>query len=415
MRIRPAITFIGLVLVTGCAAEEPQRQPLPEPRPDRALVSWSETVCTQAKALDDLREGTDSPGYAGWVRSEVSTVLTRLDALEDSGIRQADDYVGALVRDLERLRDELSAETSGELAPSRIVELLDGIGRQEPELVALAERTKDLAPSMHLAPGCPPPDQPPTMDTLASRDLVNWANTMCRARAVLAGVPSPDDDVLKHPRFAAFEDSVLASYLGSVSGELGGVGEPVAGLPDIGVPAADTYRSTLLSALREAERTLPRAESPLDYYDLPLDRLRARAREVAETVSAIEPRDPDLGEVVREDPALSAAHDLAPNCEPPGAPSTSPTPLPAAEDGTDVAACEDGECRIEVSTPVDIPVRDAVFTATVSKGTVWLADDSGLIRLTGAGTGRFGRDDLTVTFSVIASSSTAAVLDVTTE
>ncbi|EHR61086.1 hypothetical protein [Saccharomonospora cyanea] len=420
MRIHPAVAFVCVVLVAGCATGEAPRQHPEKPRPDRALVSWAETVCTQAKTLDGLRSHADSPYYAMQVESEVSGVLAEFSALEDSGVRQADDYVAALVRDLERLRDELSADGDGNSPDSpeesRVTELVEGLGLQEPRVAALAERSKELAPSVHLAPGCAPLERPPAMSTLATRDLVLWADTMCRTHTSVTTMPGPGDELFEHPRFAPFEQSDLASYLSSVPGRVEVLVEPVAGLRDTGVPVADAYRSRLLSALREARESLPHAASPLDYYDLSVEELRARTREVADTVAAIAPRDPDLPGVARRDPALSAAYDLAPHCEPPEAPaSASTTTLPAAENGTDVDACEDGTCQIEVSAPVDVTVNGTRFTVAVSDRTVWISSGSGLIRLTGSGTGRFGGEGSTVVFSVAASTDTTAVLDVSTE
>ncbi len=87
MRIHPAVAFVGVVLVAGCATGEAPRQPPEEPRPDRALVSWAETVCTQAKTLDGLRSHADSPYYATQVESEVAGVLAEFSTLEDSGVR----------------------------------------------------------------------------------------------------------------------------------------------------------------------------------------------------------------------------------------------------------------------------------------------------------------------------------------
>ncbi|PXY36234.1 hypothetical protein [Prauserella flavalba] len=412
MRTRPAAALAAaLLLAAGCSTGG-QPTAAPElPEPSRELVAWADTVCTNVELVDGLRSHAGSGYYTSAVTTDVVAALESLKTLEASGIKQADSYVGGLVKALERLRDELPAE---EADPARITALVGEVGKQQPALRRLAARTRALAPSYHLAPGCGPLKRPPESDTRATRALVTWANTLCEGVSSIAELPAPGDELLKHPSFAQFESMELSSYLTSVPGQLSSIVDPIAGLKDTRIAQADTYRDELVGALRDAGSRLPGDVSTLDLYDVPLAQLRERANQAAATVAALEPKGEELPGLARRHPALADAYHLAPRCEAePPAPATTTT-LPKAKNGTNVAACQGGTCQIEVSEPKDVTVRGNVFTIAVSDGTVWMASGSGLIRLMGAGTAQFGVSGATVVFEVVASTDAAAVLDVST-
>lgn len=417
MRIRPAAMFaVGLLLVAGCSTGRQAEPARPEaPPPTRALVTWSETVCSNLSTVDSLREKHASTYYAMQVASDVDTVLASLRDLEPSRVKPADDYVTTLTRRLERLREQLPQDgTAPPPDPRRVTELIEGLGKQQPELARLAARTRSLAPSYHLAPSCNPLKPRPELSTAATRPLVRWADTMCEVLTSVRTVPEPGDELLKHPSFARFESMELSSYLTSVPSQVRSLGQPLTELPRTGIAEADAYRSALRTAIDAAAARLPEdsATMAFDLYDLPIEQLRARAREMAGVVTAIRPPGPDLSALARKHPALAASYDLAPTCEPADVTPSRAENLPQARNGTDVAACRGGTCQIEVSAPVDVTVRGTVFTIAVSDGTVWIAGGSGLIRLSGAGTAQFGTGGVRVTFSVAEMTDTAAVLDV---
>lgn len=418
MPTRPAAALlVGLLLVAGCSAtEQPPRTPQDRP-PSRTLVAWSDAVCANVKVVDELRSHAGSSYYATQVATQVNSVLAALDGLEPSGIRQADAYVTGLTRNLERLTDQLpEGDARDQLPAARVTALVDRVGRQRPALARLAAGSRALRASYQLAPACGPLPRPPALATNATRDLVRWADTLCATTQSIAELPEPGDELLKDPRFAQFESMELANYLSAVASDVESLTEPLVGLPRTRIAEADAYRSELLSGLRKARARLPREAPMLSPHDIGLQQLRARARQAARTVVAAVPAGPGLPDLARRHPALADAYDLAPRCEPRDAPSSAPstTTLPPARDGRKVAACQDGGCQITVSAPVDVTVRGNRFTTAVSEGTVWIVNGSGLIRLSGAGTGRFGTGDTTVVFSVTATTETAAVLDVST-
>ncbi|PXY29165.1 hypothetical protein BAY59_16260 [Prauserella coralliicola] len=416
MRTRPAVVLAaGLLLVAGCSTGG-QPSAAPElPAPSKELVAWADTVCTSVKLVDGLRSHADSGYYASAVTTDVVAALETLDVLQPSGIKQADSYVGGLVKALERLRDQLpTGEEGQQVDAARITALVDEVGKQKPALSRLAGRTRALGPSYHLAPRCAPLKRPPESATRATRALVTWADTMCEGVSSIETLPAAGDELLKHPRFAQFEDMELSSYLTSVHSQVASIVDPLAGLEETRVAEVDAYRDELVGALRDAASRLPRQTSALDLHDVPLGQLRERASQAAATVSALEPKARELPDLARRHPALADAYHLAPHCDDePSTPATTTT-LPKAENGTDFAACQGGTCQIEVSGPKDVTVRGNVFTIAVSDGTVWLASGSGLIRLTGPGTAQFGAAGATVVFEVVASTDTAAVLDVST-
>jgi hypothetical protein len=412
--MRRVVAVTGLLLsLSACTSAEtpPRAAPPSEPEPDRALVAWADSVCTQVASLVGLitEAGKEIEPYH--VSSVVGEALATLSELDPSGIASADAYVEALTGRLERLRDDLPDDGEGSAA-SRVGEKLTDLGPQEPELVALTETTPELAVSVHLAPGCSPLDPPPSMSTEATRALMEWANTMCVTLTTLTDQPDPIDPLFEDSRFAQFEPYHLASYLDEVRGVVTHVRESVAAMAETGLDVADSYRAELLTALGQAVEDLPGDHGPFHYHDLPAAEVREEAKRAHGVVEELAQR-PAPSDVARRHPGLAAAHDLAPRCQPSAPPS--PDPLPAAKDGTNVAACADGRCQIEISDPVDVTVAGARFTVAVSEGRLWLAQDSGFIQLRGPGTARFGHSGGTTVFSVVASDDTTAVVDVTTE
>jgi hypothetical protein len=99
--------------------------PPPPPPPTRALVAWSDTVCTNTKSIDGLRTeiesvnenandpemadfaGSDAESYITQVSSDLDEATRGLKAIAPSGIKAADAYVAGLVSTLNGIRPKL--------------------------------------------------------------------------------------------------------------------------------------------------------------------------------------------------------------------------------------------------------------------------------------------------------------------
>lgn len=94
----------------------------------------------------------------------------------------------------------------------------------------------------------------------------------------------------------------------------------------------------------------------------------------------------DGGTIFEEPPATTTTPPGPPPSvtEPPGPAETVPN-FPQAKDGSDVAACYDGTCEVEVRAPLDIPLDPAV--TGVSSLTLVRVDEVDGATLTGVSSG----------------------------
>jgi hypothetical protein len=94
----------------------------------------------------------------------------------------------------------------------------------------------------------------------------------------------------------------------------------------------------------------------------------------------------DAGTIFEEPPATTTAAPGTPppDTAPPGPAETIPN-FPQAKDGSDVAACYDGTCEVEVRAPLDIPLDPAI--TGVSSLTLVRVDEVNGATLTGVSAG----------------------------
>jgi hypothetical protein len=87
------------------------------------------------------------------------------------------------------------------------------------------------------------------------------------------------------------------------------------------------------------------------------------------------------GEIVDSNPTTTAP----PGTESPGGPPTPSIPnFPKAQDGSDITACYDGRCEVELRAPVTIPVDPATGITSL---TLERVDEDNGAQLTGTTTG----------------------------
>jgi hypothetical protein len=437
--------LLVLVLVlAGCSsAEERPTPPTPPPPATRALVIWSETICTQVQQIDQLRGefaelekelapspgaspgvdpilGSRAGGYVDTVVRSVDSVNKTLNELTPSGVPAAEAHVAGLVEQVGQARAQLPPEEEAprtsvpdeeQIAEAkRIGAVIAKIEPQGPKLVALVEGTPALISSYNLAPSCTPLKQ----HDERVRTLVAWSTAMCNTTESLLALDtdplaSPE---LTDPRFAQFAGHTLANYISSAARSVNQVAEHLGSLPPTGVAGADEYQSRILTAVQAATQKLPKHEGDLHMRgSRPIGELKTEAAEVAKTLKSIKPKEADLPSAVATDPGLLAAYNLAPACEPPTSASTE---LPKAADGTNVAACRSGKCQIQVNGSADVAVSGFKFKISVTPSRVNVSHDSGLLTLGSGGEGSFGNRDKTVKLKVLGLRGNTAVLDIST-
>ncbi|MBN6041363.1 hypothetical protein [Amycolatopsis sp. 195334CR] len=226
----------------------------------------------------------------------------------------------------------------------------------------------------------PPAAAPPPPPPQPTREMVTWADTMCQATDSLTRDQVEFEGLEVDPaKPDEFADMHLYSYLSSADMGLESLASQFTGLPPSGVAAGDQLAKSLGEGL---QRILPEVEALVgDRFAMSprgdFTGMYDRARKLNELLDSVKPAGPDLPAVVAADPLLTAAHHLAPRCQPPAPPpppEVPPGPLPAAKDGTDFGACADGECQILVTGEPKLKVGDNEFTITLSEKSVTLKD-----------------------------------------
>ncbi|SES07539.1 hypothetical protein SAMN05216188_12151 [Lentzea xinjiangensis] len=424
MRELVAAVAIGLV-VSGCSAAGPAAplEPPPPPPPTRPLVEWASVVCTQVKALEDAVKPSDSSPFF-FVRSVVDGVDNATKALKKvkpSEVAAADGHVAGLVKALEAVRSQLPSATDNSLmtAPEadaqakqkQVAELVSGLGPIRQQLVGVVENAPELLTSYNLTPACEPARAVELPGPAPTRDLVTWADKMCATVTSVTGLSTDPAGVAgEDPRFASFE---LESYLSTTRAVIGGGAARIAGLGPTGVAEADSFRETLLAALRDQAAKLPEDHSLS--APGPHAALQERVDLAKAAAAAVKPKAEGLLAAVGRGAALAASHDLAPSCVPRDVAAAPKRPL-TARDGTDLAACRTGTCQVLITGTADVVVGDLAVRVSIRGGGMVLTTPSTRMSLGQDGTGKIGTaGGPTAVFTLAAVEGTTAVLDIGTE
>lgn len=239
-------------------------------------------------------------------------------------------------------------------------------------------------------------EQPAPATQGPTRALVTWADSMCEHSATLRDRQAsfarlPGDASSTDP----FAETDVDNYLTVAGMDAQRLTQAFRSQPRSGIAEADALvddYARLLSGISPEITNLTGEPGATTSFGLP-EKL-VRARRVGQLFNTVKPDGPGLPELVAKHPALKAAYDVAPRCEPSGpsgaaprspdsaVPSAAPNsdaPLPPAEDGTDVTACRAGRCQISVSGSVDLPTDGLTLRVTVEEGmvTVGHTDSSG--------------------------------------
>jgi len=95
-RALPSLCLGLLLAAAGCSgAERPEASTSPPPPPTRALVGWSEKVCTVVTSIDGLRRGIDEinaqatdPQQATFLDGTITTYIDKGVKDTDTAIRE---------------------------------------------------------------------------------------------------------------------------------------------------------------------------------------------------------------------------------------------------------------------------------------------------------------------------------------
>lgn len=222
---------------------------------------------------------------------------------------------------------------------------------------------------------------PPTSSTAIEppdRERVVWTDRLCSATSRLAGEQGSGKELTTSP---ADEFTLLRArhYLSFVSSSVSRLADEFGSMPESGIEDADRYVAGMAAELSRVEPEVARlAGDHFTANGLTDAEVRRRVARVVELLGSVKPEGPDLPALVRESPEFAAAYELAPTCQPLTPSSTgAPAPLPKAADGTDLAACADGDCEVDLRGKVEVRVGSFLFDVTVSGGTVTVTHDYG--------------------------------------
>lgn len=234
-----------------------------------------------------------------------------------------------------------------------------------------------------------------------SRALVRWTGRMCKVTDLFQTVKTngakgieeitdPPEDALIGIEFTAM------GYLWDTSSSLDEIAKGLDDVRPSGITAADRLHDSLV---KEVERVRPKVAELTDSsaHTSPAEDSVDRAERVGALIASLKMPEPDLPAVVAEEPELSAAYRIAPECAP-------PKPLPAAADGTDAGACKDGTCEILVTKRAHLVVGGWKLRVSLTETKVTVRNNDpggavGEITLATGGSGTFGEgdgDELTV-------------------
>ncbi|MFD8492738.1 hypothetical protein [Amycolatopsis sp. NPDC059657] len=433
---RGQLAALACLLAAGCSATTPGQPAVPPPgQVTRALVTWADTLCLTTTSLErlqaeastsdrDISGGTDPrlPGmnalnYLDRTASSVEYATKSLKELQPSRIAEADAHVAGLLKALDGLKLPPSGDSATRTAPDdqklakakQVATAVGTLGKPRADLDNMVKRTPAIVTSYDLAPACAPvgPSDAP------KRVLVGWADTLCLTTKAVEGLRVDGSPISDDPRFAQFAGAELAHAIGSASTQVTSIAQPLGALTPTGIPEADAFKADLLAALEAAKGQLPQTSFG-GAMDQPIAELKSQLAKASAVLDSVKPKAQGLPALAGRLPQLAAAYDLAPRCTPLNAPPPTPTPLPAASNGTDVKACESGKCQVEVSGTVEFTVGGHKFRVVVTDQSVTVSDDISLFHLSGTGEASSGREGKMVHFRLAGRSPTAAVLNIST-
>ncbi len=380
-------------------------------------------VCTHVQALEKaVQPSASSPFF--YVRSVVDGVDSATKALtkvKPSQVAAADAHIAGLVKALEGLRPQLPSATDNSLMTlpdaeaqakkKQVAELISSLGPVRQQLTGVVENAPELLTSYNLTPACEPARAVTLPDPAPTRELVTWSDKMCATVTSITGLSTDTADIADDdPRFASFE---LESYLRTTRSAISGGAAQLAELEPTGVEEADTFRDTLLTALRDQVEKLPKDQSLSD--PVPPAALRERVDVAKAAATAVKPKAEGLLAAVGHGPALAASYDLAPSCVPRDTATKPKEPL-TARNGTDLAACKTGTCQVLITGKADVAVGDLTVTVSIRGGGMVLTTPSSRMSLGANGTGKIGTvGGPTAVFTLAGVEGTTAVLDISTE
>jgi hypothetical protein len=256
------------------------------------------------------------------------------------------------------------------------------------------------------------------------------ADGLCITTAQLDSELADGREALEEPA-DSWGSSSTDYYLTFVGSTVPSLATALRELPDSGVEAADRYVTSLAD---EVGRVAPEVErlagESWEVSQLTEQERRTRVTQIVELLESIDPEGPDLRTLVRETAEFAAFYELAPNCaplDPPPPPSTSTPPPPPnkspdeAEDGTDLAACADGDCEVAITDSATVTVGEYTIDVTVADGQVTTMEEfpgggSGSTVLGGVGgASSFGQvGGTTVTMTLNGLTGTTAVMEFST-
>ncbi|MET7997163.1 hypothetical protein ABZU76_40425 [Amycolatopsis sp. NPDC005232] len=439
MRVRSAVVLGAFTLVAaGCTTGgHALPAPLPPvPAAARALVAWSQTVCTSVQALQGLQAGIDEvnhtaadPSQADFLPSEISSYVSGitgrigqagsgLKSVPPSGVKAADTYVAQLGKSLDEVTKKAPPDTTAQPTLAQARELATAVAALKPAAADLTRAVRGdakLNASYNVAPACAPLRQFGPLDAAApTRPLVAWADTMCGAVTATAALKAHkiEDLVITDPRYARLSGFDLSSFISSAGSGVARLVETLGTVTPSGIPAADKYHDSLLAALRAVAPKLPSSDSRMPDLDFqPVEQLKPQAQQIIGVLATIALPTPDLPTIAAANPVLAHSHDVAPQCRPLGSP---PPTLPPAANGTDLGACAGGKCQVLVTGQADITASGMTFTASVTSSGVRILQDSGEMSFGVGGSGSFGMAGHMVTVRLSGVLDGKAVLDIST-
>ncbi|WP_158853262.1 hypothetical protein [Saccharothrix deserti] len=200
------------------------------------------------------------------------------------------------------------------------------------------------------SPAGPPSSAPSTPAPPPTPDQVEWLNRFCQATGVFTTPPEPPPDL--RDEFVSMD---LDSYLSSVDTALDDVRYQTTTLTPEAFPRGVELIGSYAKA---AERLGAKVDGYTSRHDAAEDALRGFVAETSSALKTLKPEGLDLAALMAADGTVAQAHEKAENCRPAkdqGTPSAAPVALPAARDGENLAACEDGTCEVLVSPSAVVP------------------------------------------------------------